>query len=136
MIPIADPSFDTDGQYLVTDPSSALAAATSALRIVAGYLSIYERGHGAKRCAEGMRDVAIGALRAIQTPDAARAALDDDAIRRMLAESRAVDDHDTARVCCAALGNPTGDGARGLLDQGTCRARAARLLDGEYAHCK
>lgn len=54
--------------------------------------------------------------------------LDDERIRAERDAARFAGDHETARLCCAALGLPTGDGAHGLLDTATSRARLAARL--------
>lgn len=89
------------------------------------------------------RDAAIGDTmrRAMHAVDSLEAELrdfgiTDEQIRRMRTEARLTGDADTARMCCAALGLPTGDGAGGLLDRDTCRNRARVRLRCEYAHCQ
>lgn len=49
-------------------------------------------------------------------------------IRVFRDESRACGDRERTRAANAALGLPTGDGALGLLDVATCRARVAEII--------
>lgn len=54
-------------------------------------------------------------------------------IRALRVESRAVGDLERVRCCSAALGLPTGDGAGGLLDAGSCRTRCAAIVENNRA---
>ena len=56
--------------------------------------------------------------------------LTDAQIRAYRDEHRWAGDADVVRCCNAALGLPTGDGALGLLDPATCRARLVPRIFG------
>lgn len=55
----------------------------------------------------------------------------DDDIRKLRDEARAIGDIERVRCCNAALGLRTGDGALGILDAATCRARVADIIERE-----
>lgn len=57
----------------------------------------------------------------------------DDVIRRVRDEAREAKDGDRARCCSAALGIPVGDGALGLLDAATCRARIVVIVNNNLS---
>lgn len=60
-------------------------------------------------------------------------ALAPEVIQRVRDEARATGDVERARCCSAALGLPIGDGALGLLDAATCRARLAEIVNNNLS---
>lgn len=134
--------------------ASQLEACERAIRLLADLLYDRDRqatcpeglNHEADREAQALRRLADGMLRQIvrvvpetETATAASATpplpqqitaadLEDRVICAVRDEARATGDRERSRCCSAALGLPTGDGAGGLLDRETCRARVAVIV--------
>jgi len=65
-------------------------------------------------------------------PTLAAETITDADIRVFLDESRFCGDNERARAALAALGHRHGDGALGILDKDTCRARVAEIILREH----